>query len=178
MLVQLAASMRAHRRGGALLVVPSANRRLARVDRDAGAVRGVDRRSTELADRVVRAHSLERQEDLRRAVDALAGLTAVDGATLITDRYDLHGVRREDHAPARQPAGRARARHRAGRGQRAPDRQPDQLGGTRHLSAAQFVYDQHDAIALVASQDGRFTIFKWSPHEDIVHAHRVDALLL
>jgi hypothetical protein len=28
---------------------------------------------------------------------------------------------------------------------------PSALGGTRHLSAAQFVHDQRDAIALVAS---------------------------
>jgi hypothetical protein len=55
---------------------------------------------------------------------------------------------------------------------------PAQLGGTRHLSAAQFVHDQRDATALVASQDGRFTVFKWSPVENMVHAHRVDALLL
>src|SRR3712207_7618367 len=34
---------------------------------------------------------------------------------------------------------------------------PSQLGGTRHMSAAQFVQDQHGAVALVASQDGRFT---------------------
>jgi hypothetical protein len=40
------------------------------------------------------------------------------------------------------------------------------------------VFDQPDATALVASQDGRFTIFKWSAPEDIVHAHRVEALLL
>ena len=43
---------------------------------------------------------------------------------------------------------------------------PSQLGGTRHLSAAQFVHDQRDAIALVASQDGRFTVFAWSPCEN------------
>ena len=55
---------------------------------------------------------------------------------------------------------------------------PTELGGTRHLSAAQFVHDQRDATALVASQDGRFTIFKWSPYHDLVHAHRVEALLL
>ena len=55
---------------------------------------------------------------------------------------------------------------------------PDQLGGTRHLSAAQFIYDQRDATALVASQDGRFTVFAWSPCEDMVHAHRVETLLL
>ena len=51
-------------------------------------------------------------------------------------------------------------------------------GGTRHLSAAQFVYDQKGAVALVASQDGRFTVFAWSPCEERVHAHRVEALLL
>ena len=55
---------------------------------------------------------------------------------------------------------------------------PYQLGGTRHFSAAQFVHDQQDATVLVASQDGRFTIFKWSPCEEMVHAHRVEALLL
>jgi DNA integrity scanning protein DisA with diadenylate cyclase activity len=55
---------------------------------------------------------------------------------------------------------------------------PVQLGGTRHLSAAQFVHDQRDAIAMVASQDGRFTIFKWAPSEGLVHAHRVEALLI
>jgi len=48
----------------------------------------------------------------------------------------------------------------------------------RHLSAAQFVHDQHDAVALVASQDGKFTVFAWSPCEGMVHAHRVDTLLL
>lgn len=55
---------------------------------------------------------------------------------------------------------------------------PTQNGGTRHLAAAQFVYDQRDAIALVASQDGRFTIFSWSPQLQMVHAHRIDILLL
>ena len=56
--------------------------------------------------------------------------------------------------------------------------EPAQFGGTRHLSAAQFVHDQRDAMALVASQDGRFTVFAWSQSEEMVHAHRIDALLL
>ena len=55
---------------------------------------------------------------------------------------------------------------------------PLQLGGTRHNSGAQFAQDQRDAIAMVASQDGRFTLFAWSPREGMVHAHRVEALLL
>jgi len=40
------------------------------------------------------------------------------------------------------------------------------------------VHDQTEAIALVASQDGHFTIFKWSEREQMVHAHRVEVLLL
>jgi hypothetical protein len=55
---------------------------------------------------------------------------------------------------------------------------PSQLGGTRHISAAQFVQDQPGSVALVASQDGRFTVFAWSPCENMVHAHRVEVLLL
>ena len=54
---------------------------------------------------------------------------------------------------------------------------PTQLGGTRHLSAAQFAQDQPDSMALVASQDGRFTIFAWSPCQKMVHARRIEALL-
>ena len=53
-----------------------------------------------------------------------------------------------------------------------------ELGGTRHLSAAQFAQDQRDSVALVASQDGRFTIVAWAPSEQVVHAHRVEALML
>jgi hypothetical protein len=53
-----------------------------------------------------------------------------------------------------------------------------EIGGTRHLSAAQFVHDQRDALALVASQDGRFTTFKWSAPEAIVRAYSVETLLL
>jgi hypothetical protein len=48
----------------------------------------------------------------------------------------------------------------------------------RHLSAAQFALDQPDAVAMVASQDGRFTLFAWSPRENLVGARRLEALLL
>ena len=55
---------------------------------------------------------------------------------------------------------------------------PVEIGGTRHLSAAQFVHDQPDALALVASQDGHFTIFSWAACDAMVHAHRIETLLL
>jgi hypothetical protein len=180
-LVQLATSMRAHGRGGTLLVTPAGSS--AWQESIAGPVLySVQPPFAELAE-LIRLHPDERlrhewQDDFRRAVDALAGLTAVDGATLIDDRYELHAfgakiARRRGSAPVEtvrvtEPV----------EGSTMSTAVPTQLGGTRHLSAAQFVHDQRDAIALVASQDGRFTIFKWSACEDMVHAHRVETLLL
>jgi hypothetical protein len=180
-LVQIAASMRAHGRGGALLVVPvgSAGWQESIVS---PVLYEVSPAFAELASLVepseadVRSH--EWQEDLRRSVDALAGLTAVDGATVMNERYELLAfgakiMRRRGNAPVErmmltEPV----------EGSTPIVVNPYQLGGTRHLSAAQFVHDQPDTTALVASQDGHFTIFKWSACDEIVRAHRVEALLL
>ena len=174
-LVQLAASMRQHGRGGALLVVPPAS--------DAWRESVVTPLPYALAPPFSELAELMQgaqpdTDDLNRAVDAIAGLTAVDGATLITDRYEVlafgatitrrRGSAQVEHINVTEPV----------EGSVPIRTTPGQLGGTRHLSAAQFVHDQRDATALVASQDGRFTIFKWSPREQFVHAHRVDALLL
>jgi hypothetical protein len=111
-------------------------------------------------------------------VDALAGLTAVDGATLLTERYDLMAFGAKiTRRRGRPPVERVLLSEPV-EGNVTTVVNPYQLGGTRHFSAAQFVQDQPDATALVASQDGRFTIFKWSNDEDMVQAHRVEALLL
>jgi hypothetical protein len=118
------------------------------------------------------------QESFLDAVDEIAGLTAVDGAALITDQYDLlafgakigrrDGGEQVEQVVLTEPIvdGVATVVH------------PLELGGTRHLSAAQFVEDQKDSVALVASVDGHFTIFAWSPCERMVHAHRVETLLM
>ena len=173
-LVQLSASMRQHGRGGALLVVPADSAWLESVVTPLPYL--LDPPFSELAG-LMRVTSPD-PDDLKRAVDAIAGLTAVDGATLITDRYEVlafgakitrrKGSTQVEHVNVTEPV----------EGSTPIRTTPAQLGGTRHLSAAQFVHDQRDATALVASQDGRFTIFKWSPREQFVHAHRVDALLL
>jgi hypothetical protein len=118
------------------------------------------------------------QDELTHAVDAVAGLTAVDGATVMNDRYELLSfavkiARDEESARVQEVVVTEPVE-----GMAASTVHPSQLGGTRHLSAAQFVFDQREASALVASQDGRFTIFQWSPCEGMVHAHRVEALLL
>jgi hypothetical protein len=180
-LVQVAVSMRAHGRGGSLLVVPSGAASFAEslVQPIAYAV---SPRFSELAELLREPPGPARRREWRDALDhavaALAGLTAVDGATVITDRYELIAfgakiARRRGSAPVEQVMVTEPVE-----GAEAEVVHPTRLGGTRHLSAAQFVHDQRGALALVASQDGRFTVFAWSPCEDMVHAHRVEALLL
>jgi hypothetical protein len=180
-LVQLAASMRAHGHGGTLLVVPdqthvwkesvvhpivySVAPSLSKLARLMNAGPPSDGESEWLA-------------SLSRSVDTVAGLTAVDGATVISDAYNVLAFgakirRAEDAAQVEQMVLTEPVV-----GNEPVVVPPVQHGGTRHLSAAQFINDQRDALALVASQDGRFTVFAWSPCEQMVHAHRVDVLLM
>lgn len=179
--VRLAVSMRAHGRGGALLIVPADSERWRHsiVQPIRYSVAPPFREIADLmayapADRTRR----QWQDALTYAVDAVAGLTAVDGATVMNDRYELLAfavkiARHEESARVQEVIVTEPVE-----GMAASTVNPSELGGTRHLSAAQFVFDQRGASALVASQDGRFTIFQWSPCEEMVHAHRVEALLL
>ncbi len=180
-LVQLSVSIRAHGRGGMLLIVPAGNdawresivhpipyavsppyRGLAAVMREAG--------GGKLAD--------VWQEALRETVDAIAGLTAVDGATVLTDAYELLAFGAKITRRRGSPLVESVTLTEPIEGGAPSVVTPAQLGGTRHSSAAQFVHDQRESIALVASQDRRFTVFAWSPCAEGVHAHRVEALLL
>jgi hypothetical protein len=179
-LVQLAVSMRAHGRGGTLLVVPAGSEAWCESIL-CPAPYTVEPAFPELAELLSRPEAGrddEWQDDLRRAVEAVAGLTAVDGAAVVNDRSELlafgakiiqsRGGAEVERVVVTEPV----------EGSLPEVVDPAELGGTRHLSAAQFVQDQRDAVALVASQDGRFTVFAWSPCEQMVHAHRVETLLL
>jgi len=179
--VQLSVSMRAHGRGGALLVVPHGSESW-RESIIWPVPYSVAPPFSELAELMRQCADMRSErpwrEALDRAVDVVAGLTAVDGATLINDQYELlafgakigprGGGAQVEHILMTEPVV----------GAAASVVKPAHLGGTRHLSAAQFVQDQRDSLALVASQDGRFTLFAWSPCEGMVHAHRVETLLL
>ena len=48
-----------------------------------------------------RAPRTDETGKLNRIVDAVAGLTAVDGAVVLTDQYDVLALRREDHSTQR-----------------------------------------------------------------------------
>jgi hypothetical protein len=182
-LVQLSASMRAQGHGGSLLVVPTGNESwrnsiaqpiLYSIAPSFSALSELVRHEVDVD------HEDRRQWEsaMRRAVDTIGGLTSVDGATVITDEYEVLAfgakIRRHEGSPPvdkwviTEPVV----------GNVGVVVQPTEHGGTRHLSAAQFVYDQRDTLALVASQDGKFTVFAWSPCEEMVHAHRVESLLM
>ena len=180
-LVELGVSMRDHGRGGAMLLVPrgSVAWRESIVKPMQYAASGTQSELARLmADQPAARLDTTWRADLQRAVAAVAGLTAVDGATVIDDSFDVRGFglkigRREGYGPVGEVlvsepvVGRERELVH-----------PTVLGGTRHLSAAQFAHDQRDSRALVASQDGRFTVFAWSEREGRVLAHRVESLLL
>ncbi len=180
-LLELAVSIRAHGRGGTLLVVPAGSNAWAEsiLQPITYSVAPAFSRLADLMRKNAGNKPSRRWEDaLGRAVDGIAGLTAVDGATLMTADYELLAfgakiVRRRGSPQVAQVIVTEPIE-----GGSPMIEEPAQFGGTRHLSAAQFVHDQRDAIALVASQDGRFTVFAWSPSEEMVHAHRIDALLL
>jgi hypothetical protein len=179
-LVQLAVSMRTHGRGGALLVVP-AGRGEWRESIVQPMTYGVWPPFPELTELVRRAPAGDDRgwrDALEDTIDAVAGLTAVDGATIMTDQYELLAFGAKIARRDRYPAVERLVVTEPVEGGTAAIVHPTDLGGTRHLSAAQFVHDQRNAVAFVASQDARFTVFAWSPCEEMVHAHRVETLLL
>ncbi|MXV52625.1 hypothetical protein GS399_16750 [Pedobacter sp. HMF7647] len=180
-LIQLAVSMRNHQRGGILLVVPAATDVWKEsiihpvqyaVEPTFFGLSGLLRK-----DKTERSQS-QWQGLLNKQIEHLAGLTAVDGATVVTELHELLAFGAK--------IGRSERGSRVERmivtepivGNEEKQLHPAQNGGTRHLAAAQFIHDQHDAIALVASQDGHFTVFSWSDTRNIVLAHRIDTLLL
>ena len=180
-LVQLAVSMRAHGRGGLLLIVPTGDEGWQdsivtpipyAVQPAFAELAALNREGADAPDPRVW------QDQVNRSVDAIAGLTAVDGATVLTDGYDLRAFGAKIARRKGSPQVEQVTVTEPIEGDIARTVHPNQLGGTRHLSAAQFVHDQRRAVALVASQDGRFTVFAWSPCENMVHAHRVETLLL
>lgn len=172
--VQLAVSMRAHGRGGTLLVVPD----------NSGAWRSSIQHplqftvhpSKEGLPRLLR--NTKRKTSIQQEINRLAGLTAIDGATIITCSYSLLAF----GAKIRQHDGKAVIEKVIStepvKGVIPTVEASTRIGGTRHLSAAQFVQDQPDSFAMVASQDGRFTLFFWSKESEMVQAHRIETLLL
>jgi hypothetical protein len=173
--------MRAHKHGGTLLVVPSGSMewhnsiihpiKYSIYPAFSGLSELMKQSSNDWS-------SGTWQGELSREIDSIAGLTAIDGATIITDKHEVLAFGAKISRTEGSPRVERVLNTEPIVGGDGTIINPAMSGGTRHMSAAQFVHDQRNAVALVASQDGVFTIFAWSPCENIVHAHRIDSLLL
>ncbi|HEX9927402.1 MAG TPA: hypothetical protein VGB02_02535 [Pyrinomonadaceae bacterium] len=101
-----------------------------------------------------------------KEIDFLGQITAIDGATIITKNFDViaFGAKIKSKEPKenedileyvwiKEPFENFKEHQ-----QKVSD-----LGGTRHQSAAQFVFDQRErsVFAIVSSQDGRVSIIFW-----------------
>lgn len=102
------------------------------------------------------------RESVRQALQFIGRLTAADGATIVTEDFELL-VFGAKIVPLDAKSG--------------PERifiaEPFEESevkeiclaewgkGTRHRSAAQLIFDQHNAIALTASADGGVSLFHW-----------------
>lgn len=180
-LVQLSASMRAQGHGGSLLVVPAGTERWRESVAQPilySVAPPYSRLADLLREKVDYDDRRQWESELRRAVDKIGGLTAVDGATVINDRYEVLAFGAKIARPEGMPPVDKWVITEPIVGNVPLVVRSTEHGGTRHLSAAQFVQDQRDSLSLVASQDGRFTVFAWSPCEHMVHAHRVETLLM
>ena len=111
-------------------------------------------------------------EIANRSLKLVGQLTAVDGATVVT--YDLKvlgfGAKIKPINVDEKPNEIFATEPFEGSIERIE--KLSDLGGTRHQSAAQFVYDQKDSFALVASQDGRLSAFAWDPNKQAVSVIR------
>lgn len=179
-LIQFAASMRAHKRGGALLIVPVEDGEWQNsIIQPIKYLSNPTYKGLAILASQVGSHSeIFSQSALRREVEYIAGLTAVDGATIITENFELVAFGAKIGRAKYKPTVAQILFSEPILGNEEKILLPGELGGTRHFSVAQFVNDQPQTIGLVASQDGHFTIFSWSEKQQLVMAHRIDTLLM
>jgi hypothetical protein len=180
---RVVSSMRAHGHGGTLLVLPSNESSLKKSLR-IKFTGTYDRIKDDLdeRDRYLRSFNGTMfgpgsiSERVERSLDAIGRFTAVDGATVIT--YDMlvlgfgatitpKGKKYPQRVLVSEPF----------EGSAPTECEASKLGAHRHQSAAQFVFDQRNALAIVASQDGRLSLFAWDPNKNLVNV-TVNAELL
>ncbi|MEK6407449.1 MAG: putative sensor domain DACNV-containing protein [Acidobacteriota bacterium] len=156
---EIAINMRSHGHGGALLIVPPNDENW--------------RESVDCGGNEIEPYNRPRES---RVTESIAQLTAIDGATIVTHDLTVLGFGGKIHPRTDPTHSEAKPlkledevlvstpfkQHAS-----VPKRVSELNWGTRHLSAAQFVLDQKKgSMAIVASQDGRLSIFEWVTHKD------------
>jgi len=174
---KIAFAMRAHGHGGTLLILANDNATWEKsIDmtqlRFAGQPYERAKRALAQRDKALQQFSANLHSSIdiaRQSLDSIGQLTAADGATLVTCDLAVlgFGAKIKPMTPGRVPEavwvlapfeGSEPARRKLS----------EVFPGTRHQSAAQFVFDQeHEAMAIVASEDGRLSVFVWDEKEGL-----------
>ena len=100
-------------------------------------------------------------DGLVRSLAFIGQLTAVDGAVIVNDAVQVlaFGAKIKPRHARKSPEMLVVSEPTAGS---VPEEVSlAEFGGTRHQSAAQFVFDQRQGVAFVASQDGIMTMLTW-----------------
>lgn len=93
------------------------------------------------------------------AARSIAYLSAVDGATILNENFEVLAFGAKLKAPKRGARAETVVRVTPLETDSDPEEVPidHEFRGTRHLSAAQFVFNNPDSVAFVVSQDGGIT---------------------
>ncbi len=112
--------------------------------------------------------------ELQQAVNAVAGLAAVDGAVVLDDALRVLSCGARIGASVDGQLPRALQWIPVDHGDGPKPRPVDavKLGGTRHQSAFRFVSSNRESVALVASHDGPVSAFVWLKDKQAVLAVR------
>lgn len=172
-------TMRSLARGGAIIVVPENGewrKFLTSINYEGKpsyyAMHGLIKEWNELGDdRYTEAgmhRSFSIHSELNRQSDCLAQLTSVDGATVVSRELDLigFGAKIKYDPKSDNPQIVYKIDPLEGEGA-ITAKTMNELGGMRHQSAANFVSEYKEAIALVVSEDGNVTAFVWN--DEISH---------
>jgi hypothetical protein len=110
-------------------------------------------------------------------IDLLKQVTAVDGATIINSDLELiaFGAKIKPKEVENDSVGTIEPKNRIEVFVRKPFETSENvpklisnLGGMRHQSATQFVYEQRESVAIVASQDGKLSVIYWDKEKEKV----------
>ncbi len=175
-LMHVARAMRSHGHGGTLLVVPIGNGEWEKsINWSDGKYKAgtAFKKTSEAVASAIEAHTENTEElfaNYQRSLDLIGQLTAVDGATVIARDLTILGFGAKIDCKY-DPDETMRV------SEPLEDSKPEEktiskLGGTRHQSAARFVRDNKESIAVVASQDGILSFVAWDKEAGLISVTR------
>jgi hypothetical protein len=114
---------------------------------------------------IIRSIGTFAERSFKQVAHMIGRLTAVDGATVLGRSFTLIGFGAKIRSKASMSAEMIEMLDPADRVSEFLSL--DDVGGMRHRSAVQFVHDNPEALALVASQDGRLTLFLTNQYKKV-----------